>query len=89
MPFDMELCSPRKKLVKKIKMMVVPGVEGNFAVLAGHAPLIAAVRPGRIKVEVEDHEEYYNTGFGLIEVLPEKTTLITEDFSEEKNQHGA
>jgi len=84
MPFEMALYSPQKKLVKKVKMMVVPGVEGNFGILAGHIPLITAVRPGKIKVEGEEFEEYYNIGFGLIEVLPEKTTLITDDFSEEK-----
>jgi len=84
MPFEMALYSPQKKLVKKVKMMVVPGVEGNFGILSGHMPLIAAVRPGKMKVEGEGFEEYYNIGFGLIEVLPEKTTLITDGFSEEK-----
>ncbi|MCR4429751.1 MAG: hypothetical protein NUV45_01890 [Tepidanaerobacteraceae bacterium] len=89
MPFEMELYSLRKKLVKKAKKVVVPGLEGDFAVLARHAPLIAAVRPGRIKVEAEKFEEYYNIGFGLMMVRPEKTIIVTEEFYEDKNKNQA
>jgi F-type H+-transporting ATPase subunit beta len=89
MPFEIGLYSPQKKLVKKVNMVVLPGVEGNLGILTGHVPLITAVKPGKIKVVGENFEEYYNIGFGLMEVLPGRTVVITDNFSEEKGQNGA
>jgi len=46
-----ELVSPERLLVSRpVEMVVVPGVEGDFGVLPGHAPLISEVRPGVIAV---------------------------------------
>ena len=33
-----------------VDMVVVPGTEGNFGVLPGHAPLISTIRPGMIEI---------------------------------------
>lgn len=81
MPFEMALYSPGKTVVKRAKMIILPGLEGNLGVLSGHAPIITALKPGKMRVVGEDFEEYYNIGFGLAEVLPDRTTIITEDFS--------
>lgn len=89
MPFEICIYSPQKRMVKKVDMAVLPGIEGNFGVLAGHAPFITAVKSGKIKVVGEGFVEYYNIGFGLVEVLPERTVLITDIFSEEKDKSGA
>ena len=41
-----ELVSPEKLLLSEdVEMVVVPGVEGDFGVLPGHAPMISTVRP--------------------------------------------
>jgi F-type H+-transporting ATPase subunit epsilon len=46
-----ELVSPEKILVSEdVDMVVVPGAEGNFGVLPGHAPFITSIRPGTIDV---------------------------------------
>src|SRR5262245_63657472 len=46
-----ELVSPEKLLISRsVEMVVVPGTEGDFGVLIGHAPLISSVRPGVIEV---------------------------------------
>ena len=48
-PFSFELVSPEKLLFSEdVEMVVVPGAEGDFGVLVGHAPLISALRPGVI-----------------------------------------
>jgi F-type H+-transporting ATPase subunit epsilon len=41
-----------EKLVRSgpVHMVVVPGTEGDFGVLAGHAPLMSSIRPGEISV---------------------------------------
>ena len=48
-PFTYDLVSPEKLLLsEEVEMVVVPGAEGDFGVLIGHAPLISALRPGVI-----------------------------------------
>jgi F-type H+-transporting ATPase subunit epsilon len=46
-----ELVTP-EKLVRSedVHMVVVPGTEGDFGVLAGHAPFMAVIRPGELQV---------------------------------------
>jgi len=52
-----ELVSPERSLRSgEVFMVVVPGTEGDFGVLTGHAPLMSTIRPGAIMV--------YPTGFG-------------------------
>ena len=46
-----ELVSPERLVVSRpVEMVVVPGVEGDFGVLPGHARLISTVRPGVISI---------------------------------------
>ena len=46
-----ELVTPEKKVLSEdAYMVVVPGTEGDFGVLAGHAPLMSTVRDGEILV---------------------------------------
>ena len=49
--FELELVSPEKLLLSQpAEMVVVPGAEGDFGVLPGHAPMIATIRPGALTV---------------------------------------
>ncbi|MEQ8639271.1 MAG: F0F1 ATP synthase subunit epsilon [Alphaproteobacteria bacterium] len=49
--FTFELVSPDRLLLsEQVEMVVVPGEEGDFGVLPGHAPVISAMRPGLIAV---------------------------------------
>src|ERR671912_220924 len=48
---EFELVSPERLLVSQpVDMVVVPGGEGDFGVLPGHAPLISTVRAGVIEI---------------------------------------
>ena len=61
-------------------MVVVPGAEGDFGVLAGHAPVISTVRPGTITVYQEDgvSERIFVAG-GIAEVTMERCTVLAEE----------
>ena len=61
-------------------MVVVPGGEGDFGVLAGHAPVISSVRPGVVEVHDEgsETERIFVTG-GFAEVTAEGLTVLAED----------
>ena len=46
--FKFELVTPERMLLSEdAAQVVVPGAEGDFTVLAGHAPVVSALRPGR------------------------------------------
>ena len=47
--FKFELVTPERMVLSEdARQVVVPGMEGDFTVLAGHAPVISALRPGVI-----------------------------------------
>ncbi len=49
--FHFDLVSPEKlAFTGEVDQVDVPGIEGDFGVLAGHAPVVAAVRPGILTV---------------------------------------
>ena len=60
-------------------MVVVPGAEGDFGVLTGHAPLISTIRPGTIVIypdaSMANPERIFIDG-GLAEVNPEGLTIL-------------
>ena len=77
--FHFDLVSPEKMAFSgEVDQVDVPGTEGDFGVLAGHAPFISGVRPGIITVIVGDtHEKYIVLG-GVAEVSGKGLTLLTE-----------
>ncbi len=77
---DFELVSPARLLTSKpVDMVVVPGEEGDFGVLPGHAPLISTVRPGVISIYKgrEVSERIFVAG-GFAEVTGERCTVLAE-----------
>jgi F-type H+-transporting ATPase subunit epsilon len=77
---EFELVSPEKLLVSQpVDMVVVPGSEGNFGVLAGHAPMITTVRPGVIDIFEGDRiiDRIFIAG-GFAEVNETRCTVLAE-----------
>ncbi|HZL59566.1 MAG TPA: ATP synthase F1 subunit epsilon [Stellaceae bacterium] len=78
-----ELVSPEKLLLSEdVAMVVVPGGEGNFGVLPGHALLISTVRPGIIDVYQErmtDISQRIFVSGGFAEVTPERCTVLADE----------
>ncbi|HZB93050.1 MAG TPA: ATP synthase F1 subunit epsilon [Stellaceae bacterium] len=78
-----ELVSPEKLLLSEaVAMVVVPGSEGNFGVLPGHALLISTVRPGVIDVYADEpnavSERIFVSG-GFAEVTPVRCTVLADE----------
>jgi F-type H+-transporting ATPase subunit epsilon len=76
-----ELVTP-ERLVRSedVYMVTVPGSEGDFGVLAGHAPVMATVRPGIVRVYAADGATptEINVGGGFAEVNEKGLTLLIE-----------
>jgi F-type H+-transporting ATPase subunit epsilon len=76
-----ELVAPERLLMSQaVDMVVVPGTEGDFGVLPGHAPLISTVRPGIIDVhEAGAVTDRIFVAGGFAEVTPERCTVLAEE----------
>ena len=76
-----ELVSPERLLFSTdVEMVVVPGDEGDFGVLAGHAPLVSTVRSGVIDVYESDSisDRIFVAG-GFAEVVAGRCTVLAEE----------
>ena len=70
----------REVLATEADMVVVPGSEGDFGVLHGHAPLISTVRPGVLEVlQGNKVEQRFMVVGGIAEVTPERCTVLADE----------
>lgn len=77
--FHFDLVSPEKLTFSgEVDQVDVPGVEGDFGVLAGHAPVVAAIRPGILTVTTGgSHQKIIVLG-GLAEVSEKGLTVLAD-----------
>jgi len=78
---EFELVTPERLLLSEmVEMVVVPGTEGNFGVLPGHAPLISTIRPGMIEIyEGQTVTRQIFIASGIAEVTPERCTVLADE----------
>jgi len=75
--FKFELVSPEKVLLAgDAEQVVVPGSEGDFAVLVGHAPVVASLRPGVLDVQIDGGRRRLYVSGGFAEVTPDRLTVL-------------
>ncbi len=79
---NLEILTPEKKLYSgEVYGAQLPGTEGMFEVLEKHAPLVAALRSGNLKI-LKDKSGGNITNFsiqsGFVEVLHNKMTVLVE-----------
>ena len=78
--FKFELVSPERLLMSEdVEQVVVPGSDGDFGVLAGHAPVVATLRPGVLEVHKANGERsrvFVRGGFA--EVDPSSLTILAQ-----------
>jgi F-type H+-transporting ATPase subunit epsilon len=77
--FHFDLVSPEKLAFSgDVDQVDVPGMEGDFGVLAGHAPVVAAVRPGILTITTGGtHQKMIVLG-GLAEVSDNRLTVLAD-----------
>lgn len=78
---EFELVSPERLLLSRpVDMVVVPGGDGDFAVLPGHALLMSTVRSGVIDMYEGDtiSSRIFVAG-GFVEVTAERCTVLAEE----------
>jgi F-type H+-transporting ATPase subunit epsilon len=77
--FHFDLVSPEKLAFSgEVDQVDIPGVEGDFGVLAGHAPVVAAIRPGVLTVITGGTREKIIVLGGLAEVSDKGLTVLAD-----------
>jgi F-type H+-transporting ATPase subunit epsilon len=77
--FQFDLVSPEKLAFSgEVDQVDVPGVEGDFGVLAGHTPVVAAIRPGILTVRSGGTDEKIIVLGGLAEVSEKGLTVLAD-----------
>jgi F-type H+-transporting ATPase subunit epsilon len=77
--FHFDLVSPEKMAFSgEVDQVDVPGAEGDFGVLAGHAPVVAAIRPGILTVMTGGAKQKIIVLGGLAEVSEKGLTVLAD-----------
>ena len=76
----LEILTPEKKLYGgEVYGVQLPGIDGLFEVLDKHAPLVSALKDGKLKVlKGKNSFEHYFIKSGFVEVLNNKATVLVE-----------
>lgn len=75
----LEIITPDKEIFTgEATLVQFPGLDGLFEVLENHAPLIAALKTGKIKLESQGKTQYFDINGGIVEVLQNKILVLAE-----------
>ncbi len=77
---SVELVTPERHLLDEanIDMVIAPGVDGQFAVLPNHAPLITELQAGVLVLRRNDSDQLLAISGGFFEVLRDKITVLAD-----------
>ncbi len=79
-PFTLEIVTPTATcFTGEIIHVRAPGVDGDFGVLADHAPMMAGLRPGRVRIEDPDEAFDYAITGGFFEVHNNRAVILAEE----------
>jgi len=77
--FPFEILTLQKAFLREdVGFVIAPGQEGQFEILAHHAPFIFALRPGPLRIRTpEGKDQYVAVGTGFLCVQTDLTTVLT------------
>ncbi len=81
----LEILTPERKIYSgNVYGVLMPGISGMFEVLNKHAPLLSALRAGKVKVlkDKSNSTLSFDITGGFVEVLNNKVTLLAESATE-------
>lgn len=81
--FTLDIVTPQKLFFSgEVTSIIAPGLNGLFQVLKGHAPLLAALKSGKVKLSLPDRtDNSFKISDGFFEVSGNKAILLTESVS--------
>ena len=80
--YSLSIVTPRGNAFEgSVKSFIVPGVEGNFEILANHAALVALTKSGIATIIQDSGRRYVAMGAGVLEVNAGHNCLALVDFA--------
>jgi F-type H+-transporting ATPase subunit epsilon len=80
--FQFEIVTPAAQMLSQdAELVIIPGADGNFGVMPGHAPTLSTLRPGTIEIRDRSLKilEQIFVESGFAEVTPERCTILAEE----------
>jgi F-type H+-transporting ATPase subunit epsilon len=78
--FDLSLVTPEGAAFEgEAEMLVVPGADGEIGVLARHAPLVAMLKAGEIRVKSDGQWQAFAAGPGYFKVQQDRALVLVDD----------
>ena len=75
----LEVVTPKGSGVSEdVDIVTAPGVEGEFGVLANHAPVLSAIKTGTLVFKQDKREKFLMVSSGFAEVSDNKATFLVE-----------
>lgn len=76
----LEIITPSSTLFTgEVSLVQLPGIDGLFEILKSHAPLVSALKEGRVKVvDNQDQTQFFDIRGGVVEVSHDKILLLAE-----------
>lgn len=88
--FNVSVITPDGVVLEdRVDYIVAPGVQGEFTVMAGHVPLVAATRAGVLKAVKQSKERFFAVGESLVEVTREQTLVLANQAEEMSGREEA
>jgi F-type H+-transporting ATPase subunit epsilon len=76
---QLQIVSADRSLVnERVDEVEIPGADGYFGVLPGHAPLLALLGAGELWYRQGQEKHYLAIAFGFAEVLPDRVTVLAQ-----------
>lgn len=77
--FQLDIVSAERHVSSdQVEVLVVPGVEGEMAILPNHSPLLTVLKPGEIRIVKDGEDSFIAVSGGFMEVMPEKVTILAD-----------
>jgi F-type H+-transporting ATPase subunit epsilon len=78
--FDLSLVTPEGPVFEgEAEMLIVPGAAGEIGVLARHAPLVAMLKAGEIRVKSQGDWQAFAAGPGYFKVQQDRALVLVDD----------
>ena len=77
---NIQIITPDKTLFEGEAVLVqLPGLDGSFELLTNHAPMISALKAGKVKIKIDDDKkQFFKIRGGVVEVINNKVLILAE-----------
>ncbi len=80
MNYQLTILTPQGRFFDgTVDFLAVPGSAGDFSVLARHAPMVASIGRGILRIKIDDKDQFFVVDGGITEVKPDDGVLVLAD----------